>query len=190
MRKRHIRMFCLRYFGLYLHITSLTESFRMAHVNQCLVNSESKKSKRNLVSQYFTKSGSSSDATESDSKMSESPLSCSSEKRVKNKKWKSVPQRQNPSARIPHTLFLRDNFRSGCSVFLSHFHTDHMKGLTKKFVGHIFGTFCDCHSIPQPHLQHAIWLPTNSAFLESRCILYVSENIIISQTAKRVTSPQ
>lgn len=189
MRKRYIRMFCIRYFGLYLHITSLTESFRMVHVNQCLVNSESRKLKRNLVSQYFTKSGSSSDAAESDSKMSESPLSSGSEKKIRIKKWQSVPQRQNPSARIPHTLFLRDNFRSGSSVFLSHFHTDHMKGLTKKFVGHIFGTFCDCHSILKPHPQHAIWLPTNSPSLERFCILYASENIITSQTAQPNTFP-
>lgn len=143
MWKRHIRMFCNGYFRLYEHITSLTESFRMVHVNQCLVDSESKKTKRNLVSQYFTKSVSSSDATESDSQMSLSPLSSSSVKKIKTKKWQSVPQRQNPSARIPHTLFLRDLFRSGCSVFFSHFHTDHMQGLTKKFIGDIFGMFCD-----------------------------------------------
>lgn len=145
-------MFCMGYFRLYEHITSLTESFRMVHVNQCLVDSESKKTKRNLVSQYFTKSVSSSDATESESQMSVSPLSSGSVKKIKTKKWQSVPQRQNPSARIPHTLFLRDFFRSGCSVFFSHFHTDHMQGLTKKFIGDIFGMFCDdyCYNQATP----------------------------------------
>lgn len=172
------------------HITALSESFRMAHANQCLTNSQAKSTKRSLVSQYFTKSSSSFDSLESDSRMSESPVSSSSEKKIRAKKWKSVPQRQNPSARIPYTLFLRDQFRSGCSVFLTHFHSDHYKGLTKKFIGDIFGKQFIGASIFKRLPRPATWWPKSFPSPGNSCIRCASENTIIFLTAKPAKSPR